>query len=343
MNVPPVVTSARNRSGFSISTLFLIIICIVWMAGCAAPYTKVQMLEPIQQHTTITSHRMAVDDGLNMHYIEAGQGRPLVLIHGWLCSSGFWQKQIPALAETNRVIAVDLIGCGFSDKPLNSDLSYSTGNQARWILSLLDRLGIEQASIVGHSLGGHIATKIALAAPERVDKLILVSAAGFSENPRLLPWYMRIGRSFHLDGLALMFATRTSVTIANRLCMYYPDSPTDDFFLDQLMGTTFACRENRNAAVKLTHEALFHDFCDDRLPDITAPTLLAWGANDKVVPPWLGIRYLNLIPDANLVLIEKSGHLMPLEKPDRLNREILDFLKDKTEAALEAVQSDQEG
>ncbi|MDY6824457.1 MAG: alpha/beta hydrolase [Thermodesulfobacteriota bacterium] len=317
----------KQRSVSAVVGLFLLVTGLVWIAGCTAPYTKGQMLEPIQQHTEITAGRVAVDANLNMHYIEAGSGSPVVLIHGWLCTAGFWQKQIPALSENHRVVAVDLIGCGYSDKPLNDDISYSTDNQARWVLALMDRLGLERASIIGHSLGGHIATKIALAAPERLDKLVLLSAAGFSENPRLLPWYLRAGRFLNLDGMALMLASRTSVTAATKLCMYHPDSPVDEFFIDQLMGTTFASRRNRLASVKLTHEALFHDFVDDRIPDITAPTLLVWGINDEVVPPKLGLRYLGLMPNASLSLIEKAGHLMPLERPERLNRELINFLK----------------
>ncbi|MFP4445995.1 MAG: alpha/beta fold hydrolase [Desulfosudaceae bacterium] len=296
------------------------------MPACAGNDPREVVLEPLRQDLAIKTGRVEVDNNLSMHYIEAGNGPPVMLVHGWLCSGAFWWNQIPALARHHRVIAVDCIGCGFSDKPLDDEISYVADNQARWILALADRLGLERFSVAGHSLGGHIAAKIALAAPERVDKLVLLNASGLSENPRLLPWYLRAGRFLHLDGPALMVASRLTITATTRLCMYHPDNPVDDYFIEQLAVTSFASFANRRAVVKLTREALFQSCLDDRIGEVQTPTLLISSTGDQVVPPELGLRYLGLLPQARLELVAQAGHLMPLEQPETVNRLMMDFL-----------------
>lgn len=119
-------------------------------------------------------HHQILTERLSMHYVEAGHGEPLILIHGWPQSSHCWHKVMPALAEKYRVIAPDLRGFGASDKTC---LPLSRAQLAADIISLLDALDIKQAHIIGHDWGGMVAFKLALDFPDRVKKLCLIDCS----------------------------------------------------------------------------------------------------------------------------------------------------------------------
>ena len=121
-------------------------------------------------------------DGVHLHYVEAGEGPPLLLLHGLNGSTFGFRLLAPYLTPHYRTIALDLMGFGYSDRPQHRD--YSLGAQARLVDGFLDALGIERASVLGHSLGGAVAMHLALEFPERVDRLILASSASDSETRR---------------------------------------------------------------------------------------------------------------------------------------------------------------
>lgn len=305
-----------------ICAICLVLVFAFW--GCSAKLTKIETAKKISEKIPAKSAFVKVDN-LEIHYLEAGSGDPMILIHGWLCSGASWEKVIPVLAEKFHVYAIDLPGHGLSDKPLTDDIRYSTDNQAKWVIGFMDRLSIEKAYIVGHSMGGEIGAKIALAAPQRVKKLVMVDATGLEKNPKIIPFYLRMARGLHLYSPAFRMAFRTGVKIFLRLSMYYSKNPVDEDFVEQLMLTTFASQKDRKCAIKVTNEGLFKSFIDDRAPAITTPTLLVWGKYDKVVPLSLGKRYHDLIPGSKLVVIDKSGHIVPFEKPQELCKAIFLF------------------
>src|SRR3990172_12332306 len=118
---------------------------------------------------------MFVDiDGVRVHYVEAGRGDPVVLIHGWNGSTFSYRHTIPELAQNHRVVALDLLGFGYSGRPARAD--YSVTAQVRLVAGLMDRLDIPSAVVAGHSMGGGIAMRLALSHPERVERLVLVDS-----------------------------------------------------------------------------------------------------------------------------------------------------------------------
>jgi pimeloyl-ACP methyl ester carboxylesterase len=121
-------------------------------------------------------------DGVPIHYVEAGQGKAVLLIHGLGASTFSFRHTIPELAQRYRVIALDLKGFGYSARP-QSD--YSLTAQAALVRQVMDRLGVERAAVVGHSMGGAVAMRLALGYPERVSRLVLVASATDRELRRL--------------------------------------------------------------------------------------------------------------------------------------------------------------
>ena len=119
--------------------------------------------------------RMLSVDGVGIHCLEAGQGPALLLIHGLGASTFTFRRILPDLARRFRVVAVDLKGFGFSERPAAGD--YSLSAQAALVRQVMDQLGVEKASVLGHSMGGAVAMRLALAYPERVERLILASSA----------------------------------------------------------------------------------------------------------------------------------------------------------------------
>jgi pimeloyl-ACP methyl ester carboxylesterase len=148
-------------------------------------------------------------DGVRIHYVEAGRGETVLLIHGLNASTFSFRYTIPELAQHYRVVALDLKGFGYSERPAGGDSSQTA--QAALVERVMDLLGIERAAVVGHSMGGAIAMRLALARPERVSRLVLVDSASDREmhlgvRPATYLRHLLPVVKGHLRGLGLLFA-----------------------------------------------------------------------------------------------------------------------------------------
>ena len=130
------------------------------------------------------THRSVSVNGVNTHYVEAGAGRPLILIHGLGASMVAWDKNIGFLSRFCHVYALDLPGHGDSDKP--RDIAYDTFSGAHFMAAFMDTIGVSKADVVGNSAGGHIAARLALTYPQRVGRLVLVDSGGSGSGGRLV-------------------------------------------------------------------------------------------------------------------------------------------------------------
>lgn len=260
-------------------------------------------------------------DGVKIHYQEKGAGTPLVLLHGYTSSTYSWKDVFDSLSQKFRVIAVDLKGFGFSDKP---DGDYTRRAQALLIARLLDNLKIEKVWLCGNSMGGEIALNIALQNPNLVAGLILIDSAGvsISGGELLVPDYLlvpvvnRLLSAFALtsdklvrEGLEKSFYDDSKVTL-ERVAYYYRPLQT---------------RSGQLAALRARTDAGTFPVEQD-LNKINVSTLLIWGAEDVVIPLEAGRRMNSLIKDSKLVLIENCGHLPQEEMPLRVLDEITKFL-----------------
>ena len=267
---------------------------------------------------TPTGHSIEVD-GVQLHYVEAGSGPPLLLLHGLNGSTFGFRLLTPYLTSRFHVIALDLMGFGYSERPLHRD--YSLSAQARLVAGFLDALGIRKASVLGHSLGGAVAMHLALQFPDRVDRLVLVSSAADTETRRGLR-SSRLVRP--LLPLVAVFTVQNKRfrRMSLRSACYDPSFLTSEIVEGYLAPTRV--RGHLRAL-----GAMMVDRRKDPVLDLSAisqPTLILWGAADRWLPVSHGGRLMALIPNSRMEVIEGAGHLVLEEQPEESARVLTDFL-----------------
>ncbi len=265
--------------------------------------------------TRIVEHDVLVD-GVRLHVTEAGSGPVIVLLHGLSGSCAIWEHTIEHLAQRWRVIAPDLPGHGASAKP---DAPYTIDFYAGMIRSLGRELALDDAIVVGNSLGGLVALELAVWYPRWTRALVLCAPAG-GYSPALRPF----GRMLEVltgqqvlrlsleQGLAQSFHDRSFFRDGIRRRILDERLAAPDF-------PDFARAIARSLAGVLTADPT-------PLERITQPVLVAWGREDRMVPLRRSVRILNGIRHAQFHVIERCGHLPMLEQPAEFNRVLASFL-----------------
>lgn len=267
-----------------------------------------------QQPADSTVHFVTVM-GAKMYYIDRGTGPVVVLIHGLGDQASVWKSSIDPLAKEYRVIALDLIGFGHSDKP---PFEYRPETLVDFLDGFLRALHIDRVSLVGNSLGGHVAALYALEHRGTVEKLVLVDAGGYRVNPALMSVRMK---------QAIRLSTRDDYRYFSSFTFYDTKKyyPTEAF-LDYAMSERVK-RGDGFTIGKLADALLRNDdVLDNRLAGIHAPTLLVWGRSDRLVPLAVARRFQRDIKGARLVLLDKCGHVPQVECPADLNAALISFL-----------------
>jgi len=276
-----------------------------------------------------SDHSRFVDvDGVRVHYQEAGERNtslpPLILIHGFASSTLVWSKVFLPLAEAGfRVIALDMLGFGYSGKPRKAE--YTIGGQAKLVISLLERLGIKRATLVGSSYGGAVAATCALDYPHRVDRLVLI---GTVNNNRPLNYkLMRVfGSPLFGDVVSpLLIGSRRLLRrrmkrVYDRHAWVLDERRVDARHLPlRAAGTQRAIiRTVRNwDAERISRDAHL----------IRKPTLLLWGENDREIPLADGERLHEEIPGSRLIVFLNCGHLPHEEYPEAFTKVVADFCR----------------
>jgi pimeloyl-ACP methyl ester carboxylesterase len=270
--------------------------------------------------------RWVTIDGRQVNVVELGSGSPIVFIHGLSGSWQNWLEQVPVFAREHRVVAFDLPGFGASAMPAQK---ITIPGYGRFVDALLDELGVARATVVGNSMGGFIGVELAIRFPERVERLVLVSAAGLSIE------YLRMERTLALLG-----------TLDNRLAAYTgwlasrsealarrPRSRRMIFGIvahrpDRLPGPLIAeqVRGSGKPGFVPALDALTDYPIRDRLGEIGCPTLIVWGAEDRLVPVRDADEFARLIPKARKVVWPDTGHVAMLERPAAFNALLEAFL-----------------
>jgi pimeloyl-ACP methyl ester carboxylesterase len=259
--------------------------------------------------------------GQLVHAEQSGAGEPVVLLHGFGASAYSWRKVIPALAERYRVVAIDLNGFGYTERP--RDLaSYTREGQGRLVLDVLDALRIERAHIVGHSYGGGITLWLAARHPERFLSMVLVdsSAPTYANDRRsyaasLKPLTALFLRSIVLRpstvrrGLLRSFHDPSLVT--PELVQAYFDRIRIEGVIDAYYGLTVPVRGPAETV---------------DLAKIAVPALVVWGADDRAIPMQDGRRETAKLPHSRFVVLPDTGHIAMEEKPEEWLRTVLPFL-----------------
>lgn len=279
-------------------------------------------------------HRRLVPvDGRAVNLVELGSGPPLLFVHGLGGCWQNWLENLPDLARDHRVIALDLPGFGASEMPREP---ISIAGYARTLDGVCDALAVDAAAIVGNSMGGFIAAELAIASPQRAERLVLVSAAGLHiaelRLDRALDRLGRAERAFALYGgyvaaRSAAFARRTRL---RRLVFAgvaaHPDRLPWPLVAEQVAG---AGRPGFMPALR----AMAGYPLRDRLSQIACPTLIVWGERDRLVPVRDATTFQRLIPGARKLVYPDTGHLPMLERPARFNADLRAFMGESSPAS----------
>ena len=262
-----------------------------------------------------------------INVIELGSGPPLVFLHGLAGSWQNWLEQLPVFARDHRVIALDLPGFGASPMPREQ---ISIGGFARIVDEVMRALDVERADLVGNSMGGFIAAEMAIAHPERVEHLVLVSAAGITSEhvpvARAIPM-LRFAERVLL--LTTGWVAAKSDLVARRPRLRHATLSAVTAHPAQLPGPLAAeqLRGSGKPGFIDAFYALTHYPIRDRLGHIDAATLIVWGERDLVVPVRDADVFAQLIPDARKLVYPDTGHVPMLERPARFNADLRAFLQ----------------
>ncbi len=257
--------------------------------------------------------------GLNTNYHDAGGGKPVVLIHGsgpGVTAWANWRLTIPELARHFRVLAPDITGFGYIDK--TADDRYDLAIWQRHLVAFLDALDLKQVSVVGNSFGGALA--LAVNHPQRVDRLVLMGAAGldFALAPGLdAVWGYRPSPE-NMRALMHLFAWDRHLISADLVQMRYPASARNG--VQQSYARMFpAPRQNSVRSLAQSEEDV---------AQISKETLTVHGRDDQVIPLQSSLRLHQLIPRSQLHVFGQCGHWTQIERADRFTRLVIDFLKE---------------
>ncbi len=256
-------------------------------------------------------------DGLPTRYLAAGEGPPLILLHGVGDNALDWRWVLPALARGHRVYAPDLPGSSGNAK---RQADYSPAFFERFVAGFLDALGVERAAVVGNSLGGLVALRLALSAPGRVTALGLVAGAGLGRrvSPVLrslsLPGYGKLAVAWGKTrpGAAQRALGRTGLLFARP--RHAPrEWLAEQYRLARLPGFLDAQLAIVRAQVGLRGQ---REVLADRLPALPTPTLVLWGARDRVLPRSQADEAIARLQNASLEILPDCGHMPHVECPD---------------------------
>lgn len=257
-----------------------------------------------------------------VHVERAGRGEPLLLIHGFGCSSHSWRKVIPTLARRYRVIAPDLNGFGWTQRP-RDPAAYSLEGQERLLLGVLDALGIDRFHVAGHSYGGGLAIWLAARMPDRVRSLTLIASVlpDYSIQQRQI-WARFRGLNWLLVHFFVL--SRGAIRKALELCYEDPAEVTPELIESY----------RERLLVEGVEDSYYGLMAPLELPTpqvdlgaLTVPTLLAWGDHDRLIPFEKIEPYLRVLPSRETVIFDHCGHAPMEERPQELLAHMLPFLE----------------
>ena len=309
--------SARAQRRLLFSFAVALILTLSGFTAHAASQTKANIsataLAPTIQTNPAQSEGTATIYGVKIHYVEAGSGPVVVLLHGLGGNTTNWAFNVPALAQKYRVIVPDQIGFGKSDKPL---INYRIATYVDFLDAFLKELKIERASLVGNSMGGWVAAAYTLAHPEKVERIVLVDAAGFS-----------FAKGFDTSQLIkLNPSTREGMKELVSRVFYNKMIFMSDAFIDSSMQARINAGDGHT--IRSITESIIRreDFLDNRLSVIKQPALIIWGREDGLLPLADAERFKKEIPNSQLIIFDQCGHVPQVEKAADFNAAVLKFL-----------------
>jgi pimeloyl-ACP methyl ester carboxylesterase len=254
--------------------------------------------------------------GFNIHYTEAGSGPPLILLHGLWGGANEWLPVVGALSESHRVIAMDFLGFHGSAKP---DAEYHNALLSQFLAGFIAALDLQDVILMGHAMGANTASYTAVHHPERIRALVLVDGAGY-RNPN---------RDLAQAPSAAMISFARSATgsdLAATRGLLERRVADKSLVTEQWVEEAFSMWLGSAQAIRdMLREG--GDVSEEEMREIDIPVLVVWGAEDKVYSPDFGTRLTTDIGNAELHIIENSGHLPQMEQTEAFLGAVLPFIQ----------------
>lgn len=302
---------------------------LVALSACVPRYAQLGPMEPEDVWSPLPVQHTQVGD-LDIAFVDSGgDGAPIVFVHGLSSHLGFWEYQLPELAKTHRVLALDLPGYGASARP---DAPYTPPWYAEVVADWMFAVGVERATLVGHSMGGQVVMELALCHPERVERLVLAAPAGIET---FTPGAGRFMKDYWTEARALdageeQTRANFSTQVFNRM-----DEGAERLLQERVRVGLSARFAGTSVAVSRSIAGMIDFPVGERARAISAPTLIVFGADDRMIPNpvFTGGTPRNIaerakawIPGSTLVVIDGAGHTVHHDAPRTFNAALSEFL-----------------
>lgn len=305
-----------------VALLTVILLCHI-MTACSSPSSIPTQFDAIER---MSIHTVLVHDQ-RIAYLDVGTGPPVILIHGFGGSMWQWEQQQHTLSQHFRILTLDLPGAGLSDKP---EIDYRPDQMLDFFVGFMDAVKIQQATLVGNSMGAGLAIGMALAHPTRVAKLVLIDGLPQHVMEKLTSpsvrralettapsWLVSFGNML-FGGLMIESVLKEIVHDPALLTPAVIERSNRNRQRPGLIKPIMTVRENL---------PLWESGFATRVGEITHPTLVIWGEEDRVFPIAVGEELHQTIKGSRFIRIPKAGHIPQWERPDLVNQELITFIQ----------------
>ena len=289
------------------------VVALVLVVFVAATWAPDRPLSELEARWAQPPSSFVQVQGMSVHLRDEGPRDdpvPVVLLHGTSSSLHTWEGWAQALRAGRRVIRFDLPGIGLTGPPPDAD--YRIERYVHFVAAMLDELGVSRCALAGNSFGGQVAWETALAHPERVEKLILVDAAGYPFQPESLPLGFLIARIPLLNRLMEFTLPRRVIESSLRNVYADPGKVTPEL-VDRYFELTL--REGNRRALARRFAQAPAGIHPERIAALKVPTLILWGRRDRLIPPGDAERFHRDIAGSRLIAFDRLGHVPQEEDP----------------------------
>ena len=298
--------------------LHILLLVALFGSGCMSYHQGPMPGEPEEAaYTTVGDTRVRYHD-------SGGEGPPVVMIHGFASALDTWAAVMPRLEKEHRVIALDLRGFGWTDRP---DTDYSPQAQARLVFGLLDELGVDETAIVAHSWGSSVALQMALQQPGRIERLALYDAWVYEEQ---LPVAFRWARAPVVGELIFGLFYQERPGDKMELAFHDPDILEHEFVEEVREALD---RPGTRAAALAAVRGQRYAEIQERYAEVDQPVLLLWGEEDVVTTPDFGVRLHHQLPNSTMRTYANCGHFPMIEAYWPSTNALVDFLSERLPTA----------
>ncbi|MFZ5858031.1 MAG: alpha/beta fold hydrolase [Chloroflexota bacterium] len=316
----------KQRLKRIVGIIALTLLVIILIVPFLIPVPPLEGTVPAEQLADADSKFIEVN-GLNVHYKMFGQGEPVfILLHGFGASLFSWHEVTAPLAEYGTVIAYDRPAFGLTERPMEweGESPYSPQSQVELVIGLMDALGIEKAILVGNSAGGTISMQAALQYPDRVQALILVDPAVFAGGGAPA-WTRPILNTPQMNRVGPLISRQLQARGPEfiELAWHDPSKITPEI-MEGYQKPLQA--ENWDKALWFLTVSSRESGLTERVGELTLPTLVITGDDDRIVPTEQSLKLADELPNAQLVVVPQCGHVPHEEHPELFMQAVTDFL-----------------